>query len=156
MPRRKKDAETLFDKVAHQDRNTTGSRGKASATPGSSKAASERAQGIAASQGGGALAAWDESKHPRVQAGSDAGGEFAPKGSAITTAVEKGKDFQFDGNYDVKFSNGKRTQIFYDKASQNWYENKQTKQLYTSHYSDIFGNSKQELLDKLTAHYASK
>lgn len=67
--------------------------------------------------------------------------------------VKKGSDFQFDGNWDVTFSNGTKTRIFYDRASQNWYEDKRTTKPHTSHYSDIWAWSKTEILEKLSAVY---
>lgn len=67
--------------------------------------------------------------------------------------IKKGADFAMDGNYDVTLSNGKTTKIFFDKASSNWYEDKPSKEPHTSHYSKIFGFSKQEILQKLDDHY---
>ena len=64
-------------------------------------------------------------------------------------SVKKGKDFSYDGNWDVVLSTGEKTQIFYDRASQTWYENKADAGPHTSHYSKVFGWTKQEILSRL-------
>ena len=79
------------------------------------------------------------------------------KGKAADTgevSIKKGKTFSEDGTYDVTLPNGKKTGIFYDGASQTWYENVPTKEAHTSHYSDLWGHSKEELIDKLKAREA--
>lgn len=75
----------------------------------------------------------------------------AIKPEAPKASIAKGKNFTSDGNYDIILSNGKKTKIFYDKGSQIWYEDKPTTKQHTSHYSDNWGFSKEELIAKLEA-----
>ncbi len=69
---------------------------------------------------------------------------------------KKSKDFANDGIHHITTDDGQQFEVFFDRASGNWYENKPTTRLHTSHYSDLFGFSKGELIDRLRARAAGK
>lgn len=75
-----------------------------------------------------------------------------PPAAAAATGklrVRKDPDFAMNGIHHVTLEDGTQARVFYDRASQTWYEDLPTTQKHTSHYSDLTGNSRDELIAKI-------